>query len=208
MSRSGSLTLAAQPDGSVVLVQVGFFTNLARLLDSPPDAASPLAGRELVARKVKLLSAMAGRFNDKKGREYNVFIDTPASQNLCSNWPTPVYFSPWELGESLKFPAVSIERDFGYVAHHPVVDAYRHYMKFPYDRPTWDLTSVLYAVRPDRGYFSLSEAGRVGVDEQGKTLFTPDPQGRHFILAATPEQKVRTLEALIQLSSQPPDKKP
>ena len=201
-------TLAAQPDGSVVLVQVGFFTNLARLLDSPPDAASPLAGRELVARKVKLLSAMAGRFNDKKGREYNVFIDTPASQNLCSNWPTPVYFSPWELGESLKFPAVSIERDFGYVAHHPVVDAYRHYMKFPYDRPTWDLTSVLYAVRPDRGYFSLSEAGRVGVDEQGKTLFTPDPQGRHFILAATPEQKLRTLEALIQLSSQPPDKKP
>src|SRR5690349_1470639 len=45
-------TLAAAEDQSVVLVQVGFFTNLAKLLDSPADAASPLPGRELVKRKV------------------------------------------------------------------------------------------------------------------------------------------------------------
>jgi inosine-uridine nucleoside N-ribohydrolase len=199
-------TLAAQPDGSVVLIQVGFFSNFARLLESPPDEFSPLAGRELVIRKVKLLSAMAGRFNDKKGREYNVFIDTPASQKLCSDWPTPVYFSPWELGESMKFPAVSIERDFSYVAHHPVTDAYRAYMKFPYDRQTWDLTSVLFAVRQDRGYFTVSEPCRVTVDDKGKTVLNVDPQGKHYILSATPEQRARTLEALIALSSQPPDK--
>src|SRR4029077_8830299 len=41
-------TLAAQPDRSVVIAQVGFSTNLARLLESPPDEFSPLAGRELV----------------------------------------------------------------------------------------------------------------------------------------------------------------
>jgi inosine-uridine nucleoside N-ribohydrolase len=201
-------TLAAQPDGSVALIQVGFFSNLARLLATPPDAVSPLAGRDLVARKVKLLSAMAGRFTDKKSKEYNVYIDTPASQQLCRDWPTPIYFSPWELGDALKFPAVSIERDFSYVAHHPVTDAYRAYLKFPYDRPTWDLTSVLYAVRPDRGYFTVGEPCRVTVDEQGRTQFTADPQGKHFILSATPEQKARTLEALIQLSSQPPDQLP
>ena len=201
-------TLAAQADGSVVLIQVGFFTNLARLLDSPADEFSPLAGRDLVARKVKLLSAMAGRFTDKKSKEYNIYIDTPASQKLCRDWPTPVYFSPWELGDALKFPAVSIERDFSYVPHHPVTDAYRAYMKFPYDRPTWDLTSVLYAVRPDRGYFIVGEPGRITVNEKGQTEFNPDPQGKHFILSATPEQKARVLEALIQLSSQPPDQLP
>ncbi len=199
-------TLAAQPDGSVVLIQVGFFSNFARLLESAADEISPLAGRELIARKVKLLSAMAGRFDDKKGREYNVFIDTPASQKLCADWPTPVYFSPWELGEALKFPAVSIERDFNWVAHHPVTDAYRAYMKFPYDRPTWDLTSVLFAVRQDRGYFTVSEACRVTVDDKGKTLLNADPQGKHRILSATPEQKARVLEALIALASQPTDK--
>ena len=200
-------TLAAQPDGSVVLIQVGFFSNYARLLESPPDEFSPLAGRELIARKVKRLSAMAGRFFDKE-REYNVFVDTPASQKLCADWPVPIYFSPWELGDKLKYPAVSIERDFGYVAHHPIADAYRHYMKFPYDRPTWDLTSTLFAVRPDHGYFTVSEPGRVTVDKKGGTQFTPDPQGHHFILATTPEQKARTLEALIQLSSQPPNQLP
>ena len=198
-------TLALQPDGAVVLIQVGFFSNYARLLESPPDEFSPLAGRELVVRKVKFLSAMAGRFNDKKEREYNVYIDTPASQKLCHDWPTPIYFSPWELGDKIKFPAASIERDFGYVAHHPVADAYRRYLKFPYDRPTWDLTSTLFAVRPAGGYFTVSEAGRVMVDKKGGTQFTPDLQGRHFILSATPEQRARTLEALIQLSSQKPD---
>ncbi|MCX7009370.1 MAG: nucleoside hydrolase [Kiritimatiellaeota bacterium] len=199
-------TLAAQPDGSVVLIQVGFFSNFARLLESPPDEFSPLAGRELITRKVKLLSAMAGRFNDKKGREYNVFIDTPASQKLCNDWPTPVYFSPWELGDSMKFPAISIERDFNWVAHHPVTDAYRAYMKFPYDRQTWDLTSVLFAVRQDRGYFTVSEPCRVTVNEKGQTLLNVDPQGKHYVLSVTPEQRARALEALILLSSQPTDK--
>ena len=34
--------LAAQPDGSVAIAQVGFSTNMARLLDSEPDEHSPL----------------------------------------------------------------------------------------------------------------------------------------------------------------------
>src|SRR6185369_13619341 len=38
--------LAEQPDQSVTLVTIGFFTNLARLLDSKPDEFSPLPGRE------------------------------------------------------------------------------------------------------------------------------------------------------------------
>ena len=78
--------LAGQPDGSVVLAQVGFSTNLARLLDSPADDGCPLAGRELVQRKVRLLSAMAGAFGDKmKGRkEYNIVTDVEAARRSCS----------------------------------------------------------------------------------------------------------------------------
>jgi inosine-uridine nucleoside N-ribohydrolase len=55
-------TLAAQPDKSVAIVQVGFFTNLSRLLESEPDEYSSLAGAELVAQKVKALVIMAGAF--------------------------------------------------------------------------------------------------------------------------------------------------
>src|ERR1035438_6909705 len=51
--------LAAPKDGSVVIVQVGFSTNLARLLDAPADL-------DLVQRKVKLLTVMAGNFVEPK----------------------------------------------------------------------------------------------------------------------------------------------
>ena len=55
-------TLAAQPDCSVTVLSLGFATELAKLLDSPADDISPLTGRELVARKVKTLSIMAGSY--------------------------------------------------------------------------------------------------------------------------------------------------
>src|ERR1700690_2365069 len=64
-------TLAKQADGSVVIVQVGFSTNLARLLDTKPDAVSPQDGSELVRRKVRLLAVMAGNFSDGKP-EFNL----------------------------------------------------------------------------------------------------------------------------------------
>lgn len=67
--------LNAQPDTSVVVVTVGFFTNLKDLLESGPDADSPLSGKELVAAKVKRLVSMAGYFPE--GKEFNVMMDAP-----------------------------------------------------------------------------------------------------------------------------------
>lgn len=191
-------TLRKQPDHSVTIVQVGFFTNLARLLERP-------GGKELVARKVKLLALMAGAFPRGK-KEYNVYIDLPAAKKVFAEWPTPVVTSGFEIGDVIRFPAVSIENDFRYVAHHPVAEAYRNYMKMPYDRQTWDLTAVLYAVRPDRGYFGLSENGTITTDSEGVTTHTADPAGRQRYLTVTPEQRTRVLEALVQLASEPPHK--
>ena len=127
--------LAAEQDGSVVIVQVGFSTNLARLLDAPEDI-------ELVRRKVKLLSVMAGNFVQPKS-EFNVQKDTASARKLFERWPGEMVVSGFEIGEAMKFPAARIERDFAWAADHPVVDAYRNYMKMPYDRQTWDLTAVL-----------------------------------------------------------------
>ena len=197
--------LAAQPDRSVVLVVVGFSTNILRLLDSPIDQHSPLAGKELVTRKVRLLSMMAGMFSEKnRVKEYNVFIDSPAAQRVFTEWPTPLVASGFEIGQAIKFPAASIERDFGYVKNHPLKQAYELYQKMPYDRETWDLTSVLYAVRPDQGYFGLSPAGRIRVDAQDITQFEIADGGPQRYLTANSEQIARVREALVQLASQPP----
>ncbi|HUJ42567.1 MAG TPA: nucleoside hydrolase [Opitutaceae bacterium] len=197
--------LDRQPDHGVVLVQIGYFSNLAALLDTPPDGNSPLAGPELVRRKVKLLSVMAGVFN-APGRdfEFNVMQDLPAARKLVDNWPTPVVWSGKEIGLAVRYPAASIESDFGYVAHHPVAEAYCLYEPPPHERPTWDLSSALYAVLPDRGYFDLSAPGRVTVEADGFTRFTPALDGRDRYLTLTDSQIVRLREAFVQLASQPP----
>jgi uncharacterized Ntn-hydrolase superfamily protein len=201
--------LAAQPDGSAVIVVVGFSTNLARMLGSPGDAHSRLAGTELVARKCRLLVMMAGMFSDRgRQKEYNVYIDLDAARKVFADWPTPIVASGFEIGQAIKFPSRSIEQDFAYVKHHPLREAYELYMKMPYDRETWDLTAVLYAVRPDRGYFGLSQPGTIGVDDQQITQFAPSETGRHRYLTVTPEQISRVREALVQLASQPPGEIP
>jgi inosine-uridine nucleoside N-ribohydrolase len=187
--------LSAAADASVVVVQVGFSTNLARLIASPED-------RALVARKVRLLSVMAGHFPEG-APEYNVKTDIPSARRVFDEWPTPIVFSGFEIGQALLFPAQAVERGFAWTPDHPVADAYRAYMKMPYDRPTWDLTAALYAVRPDGGYFNLSPPGRVTVDDAGRTHFAPAAEGRHRYLILTEAQKVRTLEALILLATEP-----
>lgn len=203
-------TLAAQPDGSVAIAQVGFFTNLARLLDSKADSHSPLNGRELVAKKVKMLSLMAGAFQtvnwNTRHLEYNVKLDVPAAQKLAKEWPTPLVWSGFEIGVAAAFPHVVIEQDLNYLTHHPLKEAYVLYNPPPHDRPTWDPTSVLYAVYPDRGYFDLSPAGNVVVDADAGTVFRPtkDGKGRHRFLVMSPEQTERVREAIVQLCVEPP----
>lgn len=204
--------LAAAEDDSVVIVQVGFSTNLARLLDSPGDEISPLAGGELAAKKVALLSIMAGAFEpipDREGnlrdhREYNVVQDLPSAQRLAADWPTPIVWSGFEIGLSVPYPAQSILEDYAYVDHHPLAESYHLYSPPPHNRPTWDLTSVLYAAMPHRGYFGLSPRGRVTIDDNGLTRFAEEPDGRDRYLTLSAEQKARVTEALVQLSSQPP----
>jgi inosine-uridine nucleoside N-ribohydrolase len=179
----------------VVIVQTGFSSNLAALLDSP-------GGAELAHAKVALLVAMAGNFAGGEP-EYNVRIDIPSAKSVFERWPTPIVFSGFEIGRDLLFPASSIERDFAYVRMHPIAESYRAYAKMPYNRPTWDLTAALEAVRPDRGYFTTSQTGSVAVESNGATRFTPG-QGDRQYLRLDPSKRTEILEVLALLASEPP----
>jgi purine nucleosidase len=219
-------TLAAQPDGSVVIIQVGYSTNLARLLDSKADLASPLSGLDLVARKVRLLSVMAGNFREteiegkkepKGTPEFNLEADVPAAQKVFSSWPTPIVDSGFEVGLAMLYPGESIAHDYSYVANHPIADTYRTYCNelkanIPgikhcpedHDHATFDLTAVLYAARPDGHYFSLSDPGKITVLDDGGSRFAELPGGQHRYLILDEAQRARTLEAMVMLASQPP----
>lgn len=205
-------TLAAQPDRSVSLVQVGLAVNVLGLLRSPADEHSPLSGAELIRRKIKLLSVMAGSFqtinHGNHFLEANVINDVPAMQQLARDWPdeVPIVWSGYEIGAATTYPAASIAHDFEYVSPHPVKEAYLLYNGPRHERPTWDLSSVLYAVYPDRGYFELSPPGRVTVESDGFTRFTPGENGRDRFLILDPLQASRVREAYVQLVTQPPQR--
>lgn len=199
-------TLAKQPDNSVTIVSVGFSTNIARLLQTEPDRYSPLPGKELVAKKVKLLSVMAGSFGEKPIREYNVIKDIPAAKLVFEQWPTPIVFAPFEIGISVLYPAKSIENDFKWTTHHPVVEAYKNYLPMPYDRPTWDLLSLLYVVENDPKYFGSSGQGKVTVDDRGFTTFSPEANGNRSYLTVSKEQAGAILARFIELITAKPKK--
>lgn len=172
--------LAEQPDHSVTVISVGFSTNLARLLESEPDKYSPLTGKDLVSQKVKLLSMMAGCFEKEDQPEYNVMKDIPAAKKVFEEWPTPIVTSPFEVGIQIQYPGQSIEQDFQWAPEHPMIEAYKVYLEMPYDRPTWDLTSVLYAIEGS-SYFTTSSPGKVLVSEKGTSFIADDTGDRYYL---------------------------
>ncbi len=205
-------TLAAAGDQSIVLVQVGFFTNLAALLDSPADKFSPLAGKELVKQKVKWLSLMAGAFAPVHAQnyflEFNVKFDIPASVKVAKEWPTPAVWSGAEIGEAVLFPAKVVNHDFAYVPKHPVQESYQLFRATPHERPCYDLTSVLQAVWPDRDYFALSAPGKVDVLPDSFTKFLPAKDGRDRYLIVDRERSARIRELFAALVSEAPAVRP
>ena len=195
--------LAQQPDSSVTVISVGFSTNLARLLDTPADDISPLTGKELVAQKVKLLCTMAGCFNNPDLYEYNVVKDIPAAQKVFAEWPSRLVTSPFEVGIAINYPGSSIENDFQWTPMHPMVEAYKSYQKMPYDRPTWDLTSVLYSVEGP-SFFTISPAGKISVRDKGATEFTPDTAGNRFYMTVDSLQAESIKKHFVELITRKP----
>jgi hypothetical protein len=152
---------------------------------------------------------MAGQFTSTSGgqrfKEFNIEKDIRAAQKVFGQWPTPIVVSGFEIGNAIFFPSQSIEQDYGYVPHHPLAEAYRWYMPMPYNRPTWDLTAALYAVRPTAGYFDLSPPGQVIVEDDGFTRFKAREGGQHRYLILKPEQVPKIKEHFVALCRQPPD---
>ncbi|MFD1629892.1 nucleoside hydrolase [Pseudopedobacter beijingensis] len=198
--------LAKQPDNSVVIISVGFSTNLSRLLQSEPDKYSKLNGRELVAKKVKYLSVMGGSFGEKKRAEFNIIHDLPAAKYTFSNWPTGIVLSPFEVGAKVSYPGKSIAEDFNWTPHHPLVDAYKMYRKYPYNRPTWDLTSVYYTVVKENNLLNISKSGTLSVDEKGFTHFEEGEQGKHYVLSIESKNAEKLKSYFVELIKQKPKK--
>jgi len=171
-------TLAAEPDDSVVLVTVGHLTSLARLLDSGPDAISPLSGPDLVRRKVRLWSCMGGQY--PTGKEPNFYRPDPASTvRAVTAWPGRAVFSGAEIGNAIATGARLAETP----AANPVRIGYERYFGRPgQNRASWDQTAVLYAVRGAGVCWDLQATGHCHVNPDGSNAWLPAPDKPHAYL--------------------------
>lgn len=151
--------LANQPDGSVVVLAVGPLRNLANLLRSSPDDASPLDGPALIAKKVKRLEIMGGSYPptaNAKEAEWNFKQDPTAAAIVCSTWPTPVLFNG-EGGSTNSGRRVTYEMP----EHNPLTMAYRLYpgVGFAGDRLSWDPVSTFVAIRGAEPFYKVVSGG-------------------------------------------------
>lgn len=198
--------LAARADSSVVIITVGFATNLSRLLESQPDEYSELNGMELIKRKVKSLSMMSGTYNDDtfNNPEWNVLQDLAAARNVYSNWPTEIIASGSEVGVRILYPHQSVLKDYPGGEKHPLCVSYKAYAKMPYDRPCWDLTSVLFAIEPENSHLDYSLKGNITIDENGYSRFTASPEGKHRYLTVDKDSVSAVTGKLVEVCTQIP----
>jgi hypothetical protein len=171
-------------DAAVILS--GPATHLAKSLDL-------LGTKELYKERVRRLVIVDSGIPHR---------DVAALRKVIAEWPTPVFFLSKESGESLKFPAAAIEKDFAWSQAHPVVDAYRAYEPMPYDAPTWDLLAAHFAVHPDSSLLK-TEPGSLTVRDDGRPQFTPGP-GKIQSISPDPTQKGKLLAALIEIAAAKP----
>lgn len=175
--------LAAAPNASVKMIDVGAPISTSRLLDSPADAISPLTGRELVAAKVVGLWMMAGEFTSTRV-EYNADRDVASTQNVYQTCPTPIYAHGAEVGGTV-LTAPMADAD-------PLIDP----VKVAFDafdaaspsslqvylgrraRWSWDPICVHHAIYGNQSLYNLAGTnGTITVSSTGVTSWSATPAG-------------------------------
>jgi inosine-uridine nucleoside N-ribohydrolase len=192
--------LSKQKDQSVTIVTVGFFTNLADLLDSKPDEYSDLTGKELIRKKVKLLVSMAASLPEGKlrGNEYNVNVDPAASQKVFTEWNTPVIISPFEVGKVI-YTGIPLINDAS-IKNSPVKDAYQIALtaeKNTIGRCSWDQTTVLIAARGYEPYFNSTKLN-FKIEDNGANVVIPGEKFIYLSFKQTPIAIQNTIEDLMK----------
>ena len=206
--------LEKQPDHSVVIVTVGYLTNLHRLLQLAAEGDRP-SGVDLVKQKVKHYVCMGGNFvgapprDDLKLGNVNFQREPGGALHVVRHWPTPLTFVGREIGSvpsGLMLGTVLAKTP----TNNPVRRAYEHYFGGQLkDRHVADLVTVLYAVRGLRDYWDIGTNGFMDL-QPDMTFAWKDDQDRNqsFLLKkrdATGRPNDRYIESVLaDLLIQPP----
>lgn len=183
--------LAGAAPNSIIIVTVGPLANIQNLLRSEPDHISDLNGAALVEAKVDRFIIMGGQWPDgitAHGPEWNFDGNmNGVTQEVLETLERPVVFSGYEVGEALRYGADLNEHP----KNTPLYVGYKYFsehapwMKQDYagavlDNASFDQTAVMVAaIGGEDQYWTLSERGRLTVDENGRGTWSADETGSH-----------------------------
>lgn len=158
--------LEKQPDHSVIIVTVGYLTNLNTLLQLPA-LEGHVSGLELVKAKVAQWVCMGGNFigspakDDLKLGNVNFQRDAASALYVIQHWPAPIVFAGREVC-SVPSGLTAGQVLTSTPADNPVRRAYELYFGgVAKSRHVADLVSVLYAVRGLRDYWEIQSKGHM-----------------------------------------------
>jgi hypothetical protein len=191
--------LAAQPDGAVTIVCIGWLHLARSLLNTTADEFSPLTGRELIARKVTRFVIMGG-YDDATGQtrpepNFSAWNSPGVTRDFVRHCPVPQAFIGSELGQ--------LARGYGcgarlreLPAEHPVRIGYADFFarppwwaNLPAGGPIvpwsiWDQITAYHAVMGDDAWLAGERGLRNEVDEVGLNRWVPDAASTHVRVRA------------------------
>jgi len=204
--------LAVQPDAAnVTIASIGFLFNLEMLLSSGPDDYSPLSGVELLRRKVGTVVVMGGGY-PRAGNgtqlprgEWNFAHDgdptvaAATHATLTSAWPVEVrlMFNGFEIGNSILTGSVLTN---GSGAANPCRAAYIDHQGPGKDRPSWDPSTVLMAVRGLGAFWDAVEDGSNNIAKDGVNAWEQDGAQHnqsYVVQASSPSAVAAVIDALL-----------
>lgn len=186
--------LANASDGEVMIISIGMLNNISALLDSPADEISSLDGKALVRKKVYGMVSMGTCYPE--GREFNIYCAIDAAKNVIENFGVPIYFSDFHIGASVHTCIADLEEKYAAKGRsaedNPIYLAYKlftstyHIMPITV-RPTWDLTTVQFAVLGEGEYYGSTEPGHLEFYEEkdgvaDATRYIPNPNGNCYFI--------------------------
>jgi inosine-uridine nucleoside N-ribohydrolase len=179
--------LNEQPDTSVIIVTVGYLSNLYDLLKSKPDKFSSLTGLELVETKVKHIVCMGGRYplQQDPGRWGNFKPDPRAVQYIATSWPTDIIFTAGGIfADAIPTGKILFRPDIK--TNNPISEAYQIFLKGRnrnYHHSA-DLIAVYVAIKGHQPYFKVIKEGYNHIFENGTQVWRLEPDNpKHFIIA-------------------------
>lgn len=196
--------LSEQPDRSVVICAIGFLSNLGQLLSTEADEISPLTGAELVAKKVKIMYTQGGVFYSSLEPDYNVLNDIENGRKVYEEWPTPIVFSPMEVGNEIDYRPKAVLADYADYDKCPMKTVYAE-CETDTGQKMWDSNCVLHAVEGN-DYYTLSASGNIHVTPQGNTIYNPSPFGDRYYQITNKQQSYALYALMREKAIQAPKK--